>query len=300
MTTELDHSSALHRFIKRPWPEKVHSLRYRFKLVWNFVFPTVPLPVRLREGIWWLAVNDYPNDSIFTGNFELGERSFVWSYLKQGMTVLDVGAHHGLYTLLASKRIGPSGRVFAFEPSDRERNRLLFHLQKNGLSGNTCVSPCAAGEDVGEATLYVVEGRDTGCNSMRPPRVAGSIFPKRLVQTTVDYFLSENGISRVDFLKMDVEGAELSVLKGAPKLLELRPRPVILAEVDDSRTEAWGYPASVIYDLLVKQKYLCFSVTPQGKLLALQRLESYSGNLVAVPEERLSEVATFLSIGQAE
>jgi len=77
-------NSALRRFIKRPWPEKIHSLRYCFELACNFPFSAVPLPVRLPEGIRWLDMNDYPNGSIFTGNFELGVRSFVWCSLKAG------------------------------------------------------------------------------------------------------------------------------------------------------------------------------------------------------------------------
>ncbi len=75
-----------------------------------------------------------------------------------------------------------------------------------------------------------------------------------------------NEISQVDFIKMDVEGGELDILKGAAGLLSRRPRPVILAEVADERTSAWGYSASEIYDFLVKLDYQWFSVDRQGAL----------------------------------
>jgi len=85
-------------------------------------------------------VNDVCSDAIFTDSFEKAEIHFVENFLKEGMTVLDIGAHHGFYTILASKKVGPSGRVIAFEPSPRERRRLLLHLKLNQCS-NVKVEP---------------------------------------------------------------------------------------------------------------------------------------------------------------
>jgi hypothetical protein len=104
------------RFLRKPWPEKVRSLRYRFKRLWNKAVPFVPLPTRLPWGDWWLAYNDVCGDAIFAGNFEEAERQFMERFLKPNMIVLDIGAHHGFYTLLASHKVGPTGQVIAFEP----------------------------------------------------------------------------------------------------------------------------------------------------------------------------------------
>jgi SAM-dependent methyltransferase len=60
----------LHRFLRKPWPEKVRSLRYRFKRLWNKAVPFVPLPTRLPWGDYWLAYNDVCSDAVFAGNFE--------------------------------------------------------------------------------------------------------------------------------------------------------------------------------------------------------------------------------------
>jgi FkbM family methyltransferase len=89
------------------------------------------------------------------------------------MTVLDVGAHNGFYTLLASKRVGPTGQVIAFEPSPRERQRLLSNLWINGCS-NVIVEPVALADEDSVATLFVVSGAETGCNSLRPPAASGN------------------------------------------------------------------------------------------------------------------------------
>jgi FkbM family methyltransferase len=80
------------------------------------------------------------------------EMGFVKRLLRRDMTVVDVGAHHGLYTLLASKRVGWDGRVVAIEPSPRECARLEKHLRVNRCS-NVVLVPCAAGEDPREADL---------------------------------------------------------------------------------------------------------------------------------------------------
>ena len=100
----------LRRFLHKPWQEKMRSVRFRFKRLWNRIVPFAPLPTRLPWGGWWLAYNDVCGDAIFTGNFEEAERQFVERFLKPGMVVLDIGAHHGFYTLLASRKVGQKGR----------------------------------------------------------------------------------------------------------------------------------------------------------------------------------------------
>jgi FkbM family methyltransferase len=270
-------------------------LRYRFKLGWNFVLPHVPLPLSLPEGIRWTALNDSFSDSIFTGNYELAERRFVWNYLKSGMIVIDIGAHHGLYSLLASKKVTPSGHVFAFEPSDRERERLLLHIWKNRAAETITVLANAVGGEVGKVILYAVEGRCTVCNSLRPPRVTEPTRAQTVPQTTLDRFLQETGVSHVDFVKMDVEGAELSVFEGAKQLVSRRPRPVMLVELEDARTAPWGYPAYAIFDFLAENGFTWFSITPNGTLLPRQRSETFACNLVAIPDERKQEASDFMT-----
>jgi hypothetical protein len=92
----------------------------------------------------------------------------------------------------------------------------------------------------------------------------------------------------VDFLKLDVEGAELEVLRGAWRLLDSKHRPVILAEVCDIRTAPWGYRARDIVDFLNRLGYLWFSLVADGTAEPIQPgLACFDGNLVAAPSERL-------------
>ena len=285
----------IRRFFGAPWSVKVHGVRYRFKRAWSKVLPLVPLPVRLPYGGWWLAGNNVCDDAVFTANFEVSERRFVERFLRRGMTVLDVGDHHGFYTILAAKKVGSTGKVLAFEPSPRERERLLVHLRLNRILNRVSVFPVALGREVAQATLYVVAGRDTGCNSLRPPAVTEPTLTVQVPVTSLDTFLAQENVTGVDFIKMDVEGAELGVLEGAEKLLGRRPHPVILAELADSRTSPWGYNASAIYDLLVAKGYRWFAITQDGKLRAYPRTDQFGTNLRAFPDERMAEADAFLT-----
>jgi FkbM family methyltransferase len=147
-----------------------------------------------------LAGNDVCGDAVYAGTFELAERRFLESFLRAGMAVFDVGAHHGFYSLLASVKVGPTGKVVAFEPSPRERAKLLRHLRLNRCS-NVIVEPVALSscEAIGE--LYVVHGRDTGCDSLRPPAVKEPTSRVRVPLTTIDSCLTRAGMARLDLLK---------------------------------------------------------------------------------------------------
>ena len=208
-------------------------------------------------------------------------------FVQPGMTVLDIGAHHGFYTLLLSRAVGSRGRVFAFEPSPRERKALLRHLSLNRCK-NAKVQALALGAERKEVDLYVVEGSETGCNSLRPPIVLSGTSSTSVRVMPLDDWLSEEKVEHVDFIKLDVEGGELDVLKGATKLLDRRPRPVILAEVQDIRTQAWGYRAKDVIEHLAQKGYKWFYPSEDGSIKELDtQLEHFDGNFVAFPEEHV-------------
>lgn len=284
----------LYRFLRKPWSEKVKSLRFRFKRLLRRIFTFMPLPMRLPFGGWWIAWNDVCSDAIFIGSFEEAEWRFVERFLQPGMVALDIGAHHGFYALLASKKVGPYGQVIAFEPSPRERGKLLWHLRLN-LCSNVYVEGFALGNQKGEAEFFLVNGRDTGCNSLRPPNVAEPVKTLSVPVVMLDDYLQHRGIERVDFIKMDVEGAELEVLKGAPQLLQRLPRPVILCEVQDIRTRPWGYSAQEIMDFLQALGYRWFLPMLDGSLISLPPdWQQLAYNFVAVPHERMEQIQPLL------
>ena len=247
--------------------------------------PGIPLPIPLPFGAWFLARNDYMGGAEMHGGFERAERVFASRFLRAGMTALDIGAHHGLYTLLASKRVGPSGRVIAFEPSPRERKALGWNVGLNRCK-NVMIEGVALGKEEGEGSLYVVDSHESGCNSLRPPALAGATSAVAVRVSSLDQWLEAHKVKTVDFIKLDVEGGELSVLQGAQRLLESAQRPVILAEVQDVRTQPWSYRASEIITYLSAKNYKWFSLSAEGALMPLDvRAETFDGNFVACPEE---------------
>jgi FkbM family methyltransferase len=285
---DLSHSQNAHgrvrRFLQKPWREKVGYVSFRLLQA----FPGMAIPVRLSFGGWWLARNDFVGSALLNGGFENTELSFVEHFLRPGMTVLDIGAHHGFYTLLASRKVGSQGKVIAVEASQREREKLHQHLRINGCK-NVSVEAFALGEERGTADLYLVGGGETGCNSLRPPDVTQPTVRIPVPVETLDRILQNHKIDRVDFIKMDVEGAELSVLKGARNLLNSRPRAVILIEAYDIRTRPWGYAARDIVRYLTSLEYHWFCPIPGGKIEELNPDQSeYGGNFVAVPVEDLA------------
>jgi FkbM family methyltransferase len=280
----------LRRFAHRPPREKRQIFRWRIKRAWNRLFPRVPLPVPLPFGGWWLARNDGMGDMVFGGGYEEAERRFVESWLRPGMVVLDLGAHNGFYTLLASRRVGSTGLVVAFEPSPRERNRLLTHLQLNRCK-NVHVESLAVGDARAKADFFVVDGAGTGLNSLRCPSSNEPVQKVTVSVTTLDDYLLRTQLSKVDFVKMDVEGAELSVLKGGGTLLRRRPRPIILCEVEDARTKPWGYEAQEIIQFLLRLDYGWFLPLQDGHLVPLPSGKVNSErDLVAIPSELHNEV----------
>jgi FkbM family methyltransferase len=276
----------IRKFLSKSWPEKVKSVKYR----WLKSLPLVPLPTRLPFGAWWLAENDFCGVAVILGGFENKERAFIEGFLRPGLVVVDIGAHHGFYSLLASKKVGPTGRVLAFEPSPRERSRLLRHLRLNSCL-NARVWDCALGQADGNADLFVVDGTETGCNSLRPPNASQPAKTVPVKVASLDDCLEREGIDHVDFIKMDVEGAEVEVLKGATRLLDRRPRPVLMCEVQDIRTAPWGYPAKEIVDFLSHREFQWFSISDDhGLSLIPSDHEAFNGNYIAIPKERISEV----------
>lgn len=282
------------RFMASPNRRKYITLAARARRL----FPEMPIPLRLPFGAWWLAGKSAMDHELMYGEFEPEEMSFVQRLLRPGMTALDMGAHHGLYTLLLSKKVGASGRVIAFEPSPREYRRLEKHLRFNRCS-NVHVERSAAGSEAGEADLYLSDGFHDWYNSLRPPALPDSAGVVRVRVRGIDDVLAEQGVSTVDFIKLDVEGGELEVLHGAARLLHGESRPAILAEVQDVRTLPWGYPARDIIQFLIRMDYRWFAIAAKGALLPIScDQESYDANLVALPMERTEEF--FRLLGQKQ
>src|SRR5258706_3631881 len=198
-------------------------------LNWTRPYLVAKLEKDVLVPIWDL--DDMELGLLLKGIFEPQDVEFFTSLLETGMTVMDLGANLGMYTLLAARRVGPSGRVFSFEPSPAVAARLRRNLEFNSLS-NVIAVEAAVGDQVGEATFYLQEESD------RNTLAVGSGKPIHVPAVTLDSFVDTQKIGRVDVMKMDVEGAESKVLRGGGRLFSSDGAPVVMFELNPKALEA--------------------------------------------------------------
>jgi len=155
---------------------------------------------------------------------ERAERIFYLEYLREGMTVFDVGANVGELTLLFSRFVGAGGCVHAFEPTGTGFERLET-LSRAASLRNVRLNRLALAEKEGAVLLYVYDGDYLSWTSraLRPLENYGidvkPLTTEEVPATTVDLYCETNGVAEIDLLKIDVEGAELQVLNGAARML---------------------------------------------------------------------------------
>jgi len=140
-----------------------------------------------------------------------GEIKFLQSIVEKGMKVIDIGANIGITTVIIAKKIGAKGKVYSFEPVTRYFNVLKKNLSSNKLK-NIEILKLAVSNQVGRTNFY-----DNGD--------ASSVVPQRGIKkfevstTTIDIFLEQKRMKKIDLINMDCEGGELLVLKGAKETL---------------------------------------------------------------------------------
>jgi FkbM family methyltransferase len=128
--------------------------------------------------------------------------------IRQGTVVVDVGAYVGYYTILAARKVGPSGRVYSFECFPENYRFLLHNIRANGVSDRVITVPQAASNETGRLPFFV-RGGDLTAGSLWRHEGAKRVF--NVETTTVDEVLEGQ---QVGVAKIDVEGGELRVLEG--------------------------------------------------------------------------------------
>jgi FkbM family methyltransferase len=201
------------------------------------------------------------------------------------MVFVDAGANEGLYSLFASKCVGASGSVHSFEPSQREFHRLGCNIQLNGLK-NVHAVQAALADTPGEMELNIASQPHAGQNTL------GKLIyqvplerTERVSAQTLDAFAAASGLSRLDVVKLDVEGAELRVLEGSRKVLR-EMRPVILFEASDDALRAQSGSLAELLEFLRSQDYRIYAFDDRTGAPAPARGEIYSDNMIAFPMER--------------
>jgi len=281
-------------FLHKSWDEKVTSARYYFRQSLAQI-PYAPVPVRIRMSeteeiaFWWsYVVPFFDEDRGFFDYWghDLGDIRYLWRILRPGMVFLDIGAHHGLYSLVAAKRLGADSTVVAFEPSQNEFRRLRLHLRSNGMR-SVRAEPIALGATSSNQKFFQIISGDNTRGGLRPPASSDRVLETSVETACLDDYLRRRAVNRVDLVKLDVEGAELEVLQGASVVLA-KFRPIFICEVLDTTTQAWGYNAREIVLMFRRYDFRLFESQLDGSIIPHEIKDRYPDvrNYLAVPEER--------------
>jgi FkbM family methyltransferase len=173
--------------------------------------------------------------------------------------VVDVGANIGLYTIEAAKIVGTTGQVVAIEASPAHYKTLTGNVGLNGFRNVTTVSS-AAGDSENLAKLTLPDGANRGMFTLGAVAGCSSAMVK---VRRIDDILEEQRIKAVDFIKIDIEGSELSALKGATETLK-RSHPTILIELNEAALRGCGTTSNEVKSFLASLKYKGFIVGQNG------------------------------------
>lgn len=243
----------------RAW--KMKTLRWGF-LLRGVLFPHRPVQVDLEPDITLrMAPKGATASDLWTGlRFEANELRFLLGILEPGMTFLDIGSDAGIFAIAAAKKLG-EGKAYAFEPCSATFKLLERNVRLNRL-GNVEAVRTAVGDHVGQAVLRInAPGKDRLNTLGMPSHPDCQIVAQQTVPvTTLDAFLEAKGISKVDVMKVDVEGAELRVFRGAKNLLERADAPLILYAGYSWCTRGFCYHPVEIMWLLADHGYVFFAL----------------------------------------
>ncbi len=193
-------------------------------------------------------INYFPSD------YEKENFDFLKKHVNEGDIVLDIGAHIGLFSVIASRLTGPTGKVFAFEPSGVTHSLLNKTISINGISNIISVN-AAVGAAPGEITFYVSPVKGDNSNSLVSYKTDRELIPEIVKLYSVDAFVEEKGLKEIRFMKIDVEGAEYDALRGAERTLR-EIKPVCTLGIHPEAVQAKGDRLGDIYDFVQSCGYI--------------------------------------------
>ena len=282
------------------------------------LFPEVSLRSSIRGTAITSANDNYqllPNSKInqslqsqsdATENFllshETSEQSLVQKLVSSGMTVFDVGAHIGSYSILLSNLVGNIGKVYSFEPTPSTFKKLKHNLDAYNCRNVYAFQKVVFSENKPmEINMFPDEyssWNSLGKPQMVDPKTLTNYVPLVTLATveavTLDLFCQKNNIKNIDFLKVDVEGAESDVLKGAIQLLGQKSIRFVQFEISQKMLEGMSHKAKDTFDILIENGYECHQITRNGEIGEIVTdSDSFYENYIAFPP--IPEIARFLS-----
>jgi len=185
---------------------------------------------------------------LLDGEWESWVTKVFLKTLREGMTVVDVGANVGYYTLLAARAVGPHGKVFGFEPEPRNFELMRRSVEANGFNAWTTLSSKAVADRAGATQLHIFVDGYGASHSLFAELVPGAKRHIPVETISLDDFFA--GGTRIDLVKLDAEGAEAAIWRGMKRILEENPHITFFLEFASGHLRAAGEnPASFLQDM---------------------------------------------------
>ena len=214
---------------------------------------------------------DFSSLFFYSDDYEAEETKLISEIVKSGMTVLDIGGNIGYFTLLMANLVGKEGKIHTFEPNPPMYSRLEKNIKINPEldDGRITLHKIALSSKEGETIFYCpIEGHE-GVGGLKNTKRASIEKEIKVNIETLDKFVLDNKINKIDFIKMDIEGGELDVLKGAEDTLK-KIRPIILFEANEMNTAPYGYRVMDILYYFEERDYI-IKKTGDDNFIAMPR-----------------------------
>ena len=234
-------------------------------------YPPIKVEVPTKDGRRLFASLGTGTETLlfFLGTYETALTEKVGMLVREGDVCIDVGANFGWYTTLLRRLCGESGAVHAFEPVPPIYDELLDNYRLMNEPENVFLNDLALGDAPGEIEVNIFSGLSTGHASMSD-RGRDDATPYKCKIVTLDSYLKENEVADVNFVKVDIEGAEMLFLRGAESLFEQQVPPIFLMEMALEQTGNFGYkPDDLIRFISERASYDFYAVNEYKNTLEL-------------------------------
>ncbi len=277
--------SALWDVLNHPL-NKQNRLRAFFRIIWwklNQIILKIPAIVEMEKGVVCVCYPDssYSGLVVYKRLPEYNEMKYVYSNLKEGEIFIDIGANIGAVSLLAASKVGSKGIVYAFEPDKNVLPRLYENINLNNFHNVEVIN--SAVSDKISKLKFVNEGLSEVSHLAYTDKQKNG-KSNLISSTTLDRFLKQRKIKKIKMVKVDVEGAEMKVLKGARNAL--LSTKLLLIEINKNSIK-YGYTFSQSLNFIKNLGFYTYIFEASGKLTKIDDPVAFdkSINILAINQK---------------